>query len=144
MCCSSTSEAVVRDPLVLAARLGHTFILCVALELEQGTKIYESTHTYLFTYLRSWALLEELSIVQPFKNSPVFYGTRRFNTVFTRALHWSLFWAIFIQSTPFLPISLRSILILSPTYVLVFPVVSFLLAMRVHILLNNVIYGIQI
>jgi hypothetical protein len=33
--------------------------------------------------------------------------------VFTRALHWSLSWAISIQSTPSLPISLRSILILS-------------------------------
>jgi hypothetical protein len=28
--------------------------------------------------------------VQPFKNPPTFYGTRRFNTVFTIALHWSL------------------------------------------------------
>jgi hypothetical protein len=33
--------------------------------------------------------------------------------VFTRALHWSLSWAISIQSTPSHPISLRSILILS-------------------------------
>jgi hypothetical protein len=41
------------------------------------------------TYLRSWALLEKLPIVQPFKNFPAFYGTRRFITVFTRALHWS-------------------------------------------------------
>jgi hypothetical protein len=39
----------------------------------------------ILTYLRSWALLEELPIVQPLKNSPAFYGTRRFNTVFTRA-----------------------------------------------------------
>jgi hypothetical protein len=39
-----------------------------------------------------------------------------------------LSWAISIQSTPSQPISLRSILILSTTYVLVFPVVSFLLA----------------
>jgi hypothetical protein len=36
-----------------------------------------------------------------------------FNTVFTRALHWSVSWAISIQSTPSHPISLRSILILS-------------------------------
>jgi hypothetical protein len=41
------------------------------------------------------------------------YGTRRFNPVFTRALHWSLSWAISIQSTPSHSISLRSILILS-------------------------------
>jgi hypothetical protein len=43
--------------------------------------------TYLLIEL---ALLEEPPIVQPLKNFPAFYGTRRFNTVFTRALHWSL------------------------------------------------------
>jgi hypothetical protein len=35
------------------------------------------------TSLRSWALLEKLPIVQPLKNFPVFYGTRRFIAVFT-------------------------------------------------------------
>jgi hypothetical protein len=39
----------------------------------------------------------------------------------------SLFWAISIQSTPSHAMSLRSLLILSSTYVLVFPVGSFLL-----------------
>jgi hypothetical protein len=67
----------------------------------------------ILTYLRSWALLEEMSTVQPLKNPPAFHGTRSFNTVFTRALHWSLFRAISIQSTPSHSISLRSILILS-------------------------------
>jgi hypothetical protein len=33
-----------------------------------------------------------------------FYGTRRFITVFTRALHWSLSWARSIQSIPYHPI----------------------------------------
>jgi hypothetical protein len=60
------------------------------------------------TYSRSWALLEKLPVAQPLKNFPTFYGTRRFITVFTRALHWSLSWARSIHS-----ISLRSILILS-------------------------------
>jgi hypothetical protein len=61
-------------------------------------EILEATTTlHQLTYLRSWALLEELSIVQPLKNPPAFYGTRRFNTVFIRALHWSLSWAISIQ-----------------------------------------------
>jgi hypothetical protein len=68
---------------------------------------------YLLTYLRSWAFLEELSIVQPLKNLPAFYGTRSFNSVFTRALHWSLSLAISIQSTPSHHISLRFILMLS-------------------------------
>jgi hypothetical protein len=75
--------------------------------------VKHSVYTYLLTYLRSWALLEELSIVQPLKNRPAFYGTRRFNTVFTIALHWCLSWAIYLQSTTSHPISLRSILILS-------------------------------
>jgi hypothetical protein len=42
-----------------------------------------------------------------------FYGTRRFITVFMRALHWSPSWARSIQSIPPHPISLRSSLILS-------------------------------
>jgi hypothetical protein len=57
----------------------------------------------------SWALLEKLPIVQPLKNFPAFYGTRRFITVFTTALHWSLSWARSIQSIPSHPISLRSL-----------------------------------
>jgi hypothetical protein len=64
-------------------------------------------------YLRSWAHLEKLPIVQLLKNFPDFYGTRGFITVFKRALHWSLSWARSIQSIPFHRISLRSILILS-------------------------------
>jgi hypothetical protein len=78
-----------------------------------ATMLLNKCDTYLFTYLRSWALLEEPPIVQPLKNLPTLYGTRMFNTVFTRALHWFLFWAISIQSTPSHPMSLRSILILS-------------------------------
>jgi hypothetical protein len=38
----------------------------------------------------SWALLDKLPIVQLLKNFPAFYGTRRFNTVFARALHRSI------------------------------------------------------
>jgi hypothetical protein len=40
---------------------------------------------FSISYLRIWALLEELSIVQPLKNPPAFYGTRRFNTVLLTA-----------------------------------------------------------
>jgi hypothetical protein len=47
----------------------------------QLSKFHSYMITYLLTYLRSWALLEELSIVQPLRNSPAFHGTRRFNTV---------------------------------------------------------------
>jgi hypothetical protein len=60
-----------------------------------------------------WALLQKPPIVQLLKNFPTFYGTRRFITVFTRALHWSLSWARSIESILSHSISLRSSLILS-------------------------------
>jgi hypothetical protein len=63
-------------------------------------------HLHSLTHLWSWALLEKLPIVQPLKNFPVSYGTWRFITVFTRALHWSLSWARSIQSIPSHPVSL--------------------------------------
>jgi hypothetical protein len=65
-------------------------------------------YTYLFTYLRCWSLLEKLPIVQPLKNFPAFYATRRLVTIFTRALHWPLSSARSIQSIPSNPLSLRS------------------------------------
>jgi hypothetical protein len=91
----------------------------VSLTKPPGIKIFDtilfntSLLTFLITYSRSWALLEEPQIVQPLKNFQAFCRTRRFNTVFTRALHWSLSWATSIQSTPPHLISLRTILILS-------------------------------
>jgi hypothetical protein len=36
------------------------------------------------------ALLERPPLVRIFKNFTAFYGTRRFITVFTGVLHWSL------------------------------------------------------
>jgi hypothetical protein len=62
---------------------------------------------YSFTHSWSWALLEKLRTVQLLKNFPVFYGTRRFSTVFTRALHWTLSWTRSIQSITSHPISLK-------------------------------------
>jgi hypothetical protein len=76
----------------------------------------QKTVTWLVPYSY---LLMELSPSGGATNSagtqefPSIYGTRRFITVFTRALHWSLSWARSIQSIPSHPISLRSILILS-------------------------------
>jgi len=46
------------------------------------------------------------------KETPTFYGTQRFITMFTRAHHWSQSWGRCIQSTHYYPISIRSILIL--------------------------------
>jgi hypothetical protein len=62
----------------------------------------------LVTNYTGWALLEKPPVAQLFKNLRIFYGTRRFITVFTRALHWSLSWARWIQSIPPHP-ALRSI-----------------------------------
>jgi hypothetical protein len=39
-------------------------------------------------------LLEKPPVPYLLKNFPTFYGTQRYLTVFTRALHWSLSWAI--------------------------------------------------
>jgi hypothetical protein len=47
------------------------------------------------------------------KISCFLYGTRRFITVFTKARHWTLSWASWIQFAPSIPISLRSNLMLS-------------------------------
>jgi hypothetical protein len=77
--------------------------------------------TWLTHHSRSWALLEKPPIVQLLKSFPAFYGTRKFVTVFTRALHWSLSWARSIQSIPSHPISLRSIIILFTYLRLVLP-----------------------
>jgi hypothetical protein len=55
---------------------------------------------------------------------PAFYGTRRFSTVFTRASHWPLPWAAWIQPVPFNTVSLRCIfnsLLLSHLYVYLYP-----------------------
>jgi hypothetical protein len=65
-----------------------------------------SKQTYLLT--PSWGAANSALL----KNFTAFYGTRRFITVFTRALYWPLSWARSIQSIPSYPISLRSILIL--------------------------------
>jgi hypothetical protein len=57
--------------------------------------------SYLLTYLRSWALLHKLPIVQPLKNIPAFCGIRRFITVFTRNFQWSISSARSIQPIPY-------------------------------------------
>jgi hypothetical protein len=58
-------------------------------------------------YLKSWLSLS-LS-----KNILFSYGTRRFVTVFTKARHWTPSWATWIQLAPSIPISVKSILMLS-------------------------------
>jgi hypothetical protein len=67
------------------------------------------------THSRNWALLEKPPIVQLLKNLPTFYGTRRFITMFPRALHWSLSWPRTIQSTPFYLSKIRFNIVHPPT-----------------------------
>jgi hypothetical protein len=74
----------------------------VTLKLNSSEIYFRSKTTYLLrstwtctvsnslTHSWSWALLQNLLIVQLLKNFPAFYGTRRFITVFTRALHLSI------------------------------------------------------
>jgi hypothetical protein len=68
--------------------------------------------------LTNFTLLEKLPLVQPVKRFVASFGTRKFITVFTRTLHWSigLSWARSIQSIPPHSISITSIL---PTYVVI-------------------------
>ena len=77
---------------------------------------------------RSRALLKKLRLPQLAKKLPAFYGTLRFITVFTKAHHFSVFWATQSRSTRSYHISLRPILIIPPIHTQVFLMVSFLWA----------------
>ena len=70
---------------------------------------------YLPTYLLHGAesFLRSQLVCSYARNSPQFYGSRRFITALTSVRHLSLSWASPIQSTYPHPISWRSILILS-------------------------------
>jgi len=61
---------------------------------------------------RHLILPNKLTVTQPAKKFLAFYSTRRLTAVFTRAHHWSVSWARWIQSTTSHSISLRSIVIL--------------------------------
>jgi hypothetical protein len=58
-------------------------------------RLQEQVANWLTAWLTPWrrAPPEKPPVVQLLKNFPTLYGTRRFSTVFTRALHWSLSWA---------------------------------------------------
>jgi hypothetical protein len=80
-----------------------------------SVECYRYTNPLCSTAVARYVRLEKPPVAQLLKNFPPFYGTRRFITVFTRVLHWSLSWSRWIQSI--LPYSTRisqgSILILS-------------------------------
>jgi len=73
--------------------------------------------TYLLTYLLTHSLTHSMAQDTTWKadrhsarqrTSRLPYGTRKFITVFTKARHWTLSWASWIQFAPSIPISLRS------------------------------------
>jgi hypothetical protein len=79
----------------------------------------KSMHAYAYIYIKQltpWnrVLPEKLTVTHLVKTFPSSCGTRRFITMFTSARHWSLSWALWIQSAPSQPISLRSIQIFPP------------------------------
>jgi hypothetical protein len=82
----------------------------------------------------SWTLLEKPPIVQILKKFSAFYGIRRFITVLTRALHWSLSGATTIHSIPLHPICLRSNLVLSTHLCLDLPSGLFLSGFHINTL----------
>jgi hypothetical protein len=67
--------------------------------LKYYPNFWHSQILYLLTH-GAEPFLRSRQIVELLKNFPTFYGTRRFITVVTRALHWSLSWARSIQSIP--------------------------------------------
>jgi hypothetical protein len=80
-CRNTLSECSSRDPETIPFHIlsNSPFIIIVS--------------SLIIIHSRSRALLEKPPIVQLLNNYPAFYGTRRFITVFTRAIHWSLSWA---------------------------------------------------
>jgi len=78
----------------------------------------------MFITLWSRNLLEQATVTKLARKFLAFYGMLRFISVFTKACHWFLSSARYIQSTPFHLISIRSIPILYSIYAYFFQVVS--------------------
>jgi len=75
-------------------------------------------------WLTSWRrflLTTKVKVIQLVKKFPAFYRPRRFITVFTRACHWSLSTARWVQSTSSHSTSIKSILISSSHLCLGYP-----------------------
>ena len=77
--------------------------------------IWQITNNYIDWYWLtpySRHLPEKLTVPQPVKKFPTFYGTQMFITAFTSARHLSVSWTSSIQSITQHPTSWKSILIL--------------------------------
>jgi len=91
----SNNQRVCDEPSGYVGARIYFFSRCVTNELD------------CIKFFLSWIFIQVVKIF------PACYGTRQFITVFTKALHWSLLWARWIQSIISHSISQRSILILS-------------------------------
>jgi hypothetical protein len=60
-----------------------------------------------FLHKHSW----EVNSCSTSQEIPVFYGPRWFITMFTRARHWTLYWATWIQCVPLISIYVRFIIV---------------------------------
>ena len=100
-------------------RMGHiTLLIC-----NQHSK---NVPLFSFVKLTTWSrFLEKLIVPYPVEKFPMFYGTRGFSGVFTRARHSSLSRARSIQSKLSHSVSRRCILILSSHIRLGLPSVLF-------------------
>jgi hypothetical protein len=98
---------------IFEAPLGSTFLLCRTRPPVDCKKLHRDVSATNRTCwnskptTRSRVPLENLTVAQLVKKFPVFYGTRRFIAVFTRASHWIVSWARWIQSTLSHPISFK-------------------------------------
>jgi len=94
-------------------------------ETDDTNPIFTLLINWLTDWLAGWLRLtdsltphstvppQNQTVPQLVKKSPIFYGTWKFITTFTIAVHLSTFFARLIHSIPSHPIDLRSILILS-------------------------------
>jgi len=71
---------------------------------QQAPSAESKVGTYLFTACSEFQP-EKLTVFQPVKNFPAFYGTRKFIIEFTSSRHLSLTWASSISSTHPHPVS---------------------------------------
>jgi hypothetical protein len=72
---------------------------CSCFESRSGIPIWYGVVTITLRRLWNRLLLEKLTVTYLVKKFPAFYGTRRFIIMFTRARHWFVSWARWIQST---------------------------------------------
>jgi len=106
----------------LITRPEESYRLCCVVVCDLETSRMGAPYIYDISHLRVNYLLQgAYSGSLLVKKVPAFYGTRRFITAFTSALHISLSWARSIQPIPTQPTSWRSILILPSHLCLGFP-----------------------